>query len=216
MSPPLIPWGGPSDAPALQRWGVLPVVFAAAGAAGGAADALVSEAIIGNYGSEVVGCAWIGGGIGLGVGAALALSRRAWIGVPLAPVLGAAGYLMAGITLSSLEGHPEFPSLGNLSRDEFLKLLAAVAAPVLVFAHHLWLRWEAVRRSSPRSVVLFAVLGAVSGSAFWAKMSDGAGEFAMGLLNGAIYGGFQYAAIRVARTMACRRGPGGEGRTPSS
>jgi hypothetical protein len=195
---------------------MLPLVFAAAGTAGGAADALASEAIIGNYGSEVVGCAWIGGGIGLGIGVALVLSRRAWIGVPLSPILGAAGYLMAGITFSSLEGRPEFPSLGNLSRDEFLKLLAAVAAPVLVFAHHLWLRWEAVRRSSPRSVVLFAVLGAVSGAAFWAKMSNAGGEFAMGLLNGAIYGVFQYAAVRVARTMACGRGPGEGARTPSS
>jgi len=211
------PWAGPADAPALKRWGMLPLVFAAAGAAGGVADALASEAIIGRYGGDAESCAWIGGGIGLGIGAALSLSRRWWIGVPLAPFLGAAGYAMMAIVCNALHGERWFPRTKDLLEDGFLSELAAVAAPVLVLGHLVWLRWTRLRGSLPLSIAFYSWLGAVSGSVFWWDFGKGpvSREFAMGLLNGAIYGLFQLAAMRVARAMASGPGPAEEARTPS-
>jgi hypothetical protein len=176
------PFGG------VFRWAVVPILFGLGGAVGGAADALLSEFLIHRYGDEWVYCGWIGGGIGLGVGTALSVFPWPWLAVPAAVPLGVIGYVAM-----SCMAEMKAPRFGwsDIVNDDFFPL-AAPAAPVLVLAHLLYLRWG---RGWPLASALgYALLGALSGSVFWWRH-----EFAMGLLNGAVYGLFQFAAMRAAQ-----------------
>ena len=182
------------------RWSVVPIVFALGGAVGGATDALFSELVSGRYGEEWEYCAWIGGGIGLGIGTALALLPRSFWAVPLAAPLGMLGYVLStGLWQFLHDGRIRTASLGDLVDDVFALPLAAVAAPVLTLAHGLYLR-HGKDRPLP-SALGYAVFGALSGSVFWWGKN-----LALGLANGAIYGLFQLAAMRAALAIGRRGG----------
>lgn len=179
-----------------MRWEFVPVLFGLAGAAGGALDALLTEAVAGRYGDTAGACAFIGGGIGLGIGSTLCVSRRLLVRLPAAPVLGVAGYFLL-MCVGSLAYGDRLPRLGELPTDEFALYLAAPAAPVLVLAHHLHLRLRERGRSAYASIPLYAVLGALSGAVFWVKHSD----VLAGLLDGALYGLCQHVAMMVAQGL---------------
>lgn len=169
------------------------MVFGLAGAAGGALDALLTEAVVGRYGDTAGACAFIGGGIGLGVGAALCVSRRLLVRLPAAPVLGVAGYFLL-LCIGALAYGERLPRVGELPTDEFALFLAAPAAPVLVLAHHLHLRMRDRGWSPYAGMPLYAGMGALSGILFWLKHSD----VVTGLLDGALYGLCQHVAMMVA------------------
>jgi hypothetical protein len=183
------------------RWEVVPVIFGLAGAAGGALDALLAEVVVGRYGDSAGVCAFIGGGIGLGIGATLCVSRKLLVRLTAAPVLGVAGYFLL-MCIGSLAYGERLPRLGELPTDWFALYLAAPAAPVLVLAHHLHLRWRERGRSAYASLPLYAVLGALSGSLFWLKHSD----VVAGLLDGALYGLCQHVAMMAALGLEKWRG----------
>src|SRR5262245_48854484 len=104
-----------------MRWEIAPVLFALAGAAGGALDALLSGVVMGRYGDKAGICAYIGGGIGLGIGCAMCLSRRFWLRVGAAPLLGVAGYFLLVCVASLIDGDRDLPGLGKLLEDEFAR-----------------------------------------------------------------------------------------------
>ncbi len=177
-----------------MRWEFVPVLFAVAGAVGGALDAKLSGIVMGKFGDEAVTCAYIGGGIGLGIGCAMCLSRRFWIRVGSAPVLGMAGYFAAVCLMCLVTGDKDFPQLNKIFQDGFAVHLAAPAAPVLVVAHHFHLRLRDRGVSPYASMPLYALLGAISGSVFWFVMRP----FFAGLLDGALYGVCQHVAMMAA------------------
>jgi hypothetical protein len=176
------------------RWEFVPVLFALAGAVGGALDALLSQVVMGKYGSEAAWCAYIGGGIGLGIGCAMCLSRRFWVRVGSAPFLGVAGYFAAMCLMCLVDREKDIPGLNRLAEDVFARYLAAPAAPILVLAHHLHLRLRDRGVSPVVSMPLYGLLGAVSGSIFWFIWEP----FFPGLLNGALYGLCQHVAMMAA------------------
>lgn len=187
----------------MMRWESAPVVFAAAGALGGGSDAVLSQALIGRYGDEVWICSFIGGGIGLGIGAALSISKRVWVNVVAAPFLGVAGY-MSAMSLYALISHSKLPALKHLLEDGFALYLAAIAAPVLVVAHGRYLALPPGKAASWAAPALYLVFGALSGSVFWWKMEDPfvhVGPFLVGLLDGALYGLVQHAGMIVIRRL---------------
>ncbi len=184
-----------------RRLGVYHLVLGLAGAAGGALDAVVSHVVEGNFLGTAGACAWIGGGIGLGIGTTLALTRRWWAAIPLAPALGFLGYGVAGTLATVVEGRPEWPSLGELLNDEFACRLAAVAAPVLVLAHLLFLSVRGWKRGVLHGVWLYAVLGAISGSVFWYFYNNDRSMLPTGLLNGAVYGQLQLLGMLTAHRL---------------
>src|SRR5690349_4089372 len=95
---------------------------------------------MGKYGDVAGDCAYIGGGIGLGIGSALCLSRRFWVRVGSAPFLGVAGYFLMACASCLAAGDTDLPPLKRLLEDKFAMYLAVPAATVLVAAHHLYLR----------------------------------------------------------------------------
>jgi hypothetical protein len=177
-----------------MRWEFVPVIFGLAGAAGGALDALLSGVVMGKYGDTAGICAYIGGGIGLGIGGAMCLSRRFWVRLVAAPFFGVAGYFLLVCVSCLAGGDRDLPGLGKLLEDEFARYLAAPAAPVLVAAHHFHLRLRDRGRSPYASMALYAVMGAISGSIFWTQE----GHVAAGLLDGALYGLCQHVGMIVA------------------
>lgn len=178
-----------------MRWEVVPVLFALAGAVGGALDAKLSGVLMSReYGTMAAVCAYIGGGIGLGIGAAMCVSRRFWVRIGSAPFLGIVGYSVVVCLMCLVDGDRNLPDLKKMIGDEFALFLAAPAAPVLVLAHHLHLRLRDRRVSPYASMPLYAILGAISGSVFWFKNE----HFLAGLLDGALYGMGQHVAMMAA------------------
>ncbi|MGH7150215.1 MAG: hypothetical protein ACREIU_05940 [Planctomycetota bacterium] len=193
-----------------MRWVLLPLLLAAAGALAGVVDAVVAQTLLDRYWSDLyAACAWIGGGIALGIGISLALALRLWGLVLLAPFFGAAGYATAVVFAANLGGD-HVPTLQEFLKDPFTTRLAAVAAPVLVAAHLSYARATWLRASLRRAIGFYAVLGALSGSVFWAgvpRFSWAAAfrtEFWVGLLCGAFYGLVQLGAVRLLERMASR------------
>ena len=177
-----------------MRWEIVPVIFGLAGAVGGALDALLSGVVMGEYGDAAGICAYIGGGIGLGIGSAMCVSRRYWVRLLLAPLFGAAGCFLMMCLSSLMAGHTDLPPLKRILTDEFAMYLGAPAAVVLVGAHHLSLRLCERRKSPFVGLAVYCGLGALSGSLFWLRE----GHLAAGLLNGALYGLCQHVAMMVA------------------
>ncbi len=191
-----------------MKWHTAPILLAFAGALGGVLDAMLSQVVMGEYGDTKEACAWIGGGIGLGIGVSLCVSRRAWLGVGFAPVLGVAGYF-ASLSVFGFTHGEKPPTWKDLWADDFAGYLAAVAAPVLTAAHHLYLKRFRGKLPLAAAVALYGALGALSGSAFWAKMDSGR-HFWAGLLDGVVYGWTQHAGLLLALGLeAWRAEPSG-------
>jgi len=176
------------------RWVLVPLILLAAGALGGVADALVSQLLIEEYGEFAKECGRIGGGIGLGIGFSLALTGGRRLFIVLSPVVGVSSYLAVVTASSPLDGSFRIPELGKVLSDPFATRLVAVATPVLTLAHLLHATSSRIQRSAVRSIAWFGSLGAFSGSVFWwygPPYSSHEGisvEFAVGLINGAVYG----------------------------
>lgn len=91
-----------------MSWSIAPLLFGLAGAAAGALDALLSGVVISKYGNDIVKCVYVGGGIGLGIGSAMCLSRKARVCILSSPLLGAAGYFLT-ISVESIIGRAQLP-----------------------------------------------------------------------------------------------------------
>jgi hypothetical protein len=178
-----------------MRWSTAPLLLALAGAVGGVLDSQLSQLTMGKFGEDAVPCAYIGGGIGLGIGAALCLPGRWGWSVLAGPVLGVLGYLMSMSLSFLVDGGRDLPKLSEVFKDEFAMYLAAPAAPILVLCHRLYLRLTAAGRPAVVGIPLYAVFGALSGFLFWIMF----GHPWTGLLDGALYGLVQHAGLTCAR-----------------
>jgi len=180
-----------------MRWGTAPLLLAIAGAIGGALDAGLSQLTMGSYGDEAVWCASIGGGIGLGIGAALCIPGRPRWGLLASPLLGATGYMMSMSLMFFLGKSRAFPTWGEMITDPFALNLAAPAAFILAVAHRLYLRRWSAGKPPWQGLPLYAALGALSGLWFWIRFEHPWG----GLLNGALYGLVQHAGMTCVRSL---------------
>jgi hypothetical protein len=178
-----------------MRWSTAPLILAAAGAVGGTLDAHLSQLTMGKYGEDAVVCAYVGGGIGLGIGATLCLPGRWGWGLIAAPFLGVLGYLLSLTLCCVVDGAKDFPKLSELVHDPFALYLAAPAAPLLVLGHRLYLRMTSRGRAPVVGLPLYAAFGALSGLLFWILFEHPW----TGLLDGALYGLAQHAGISCAR-----------------
>lgn len=143
-----VTWTRPDQIPAIQRWGVLPLYFAGAGLAGGVLGAAASlpwsNLLWISRRDFIVLWAILGGGLGLGVGISVVLSRRAWVGILAAPLLAFLGTLCGAAIRLSLRGDFALASSlweeGRRVFEPFWSILILAPALLMSLAHRCVLR----------------------------------------------------------------------------
>lgn len=109
-----------------------------AGAAGGAAQYFLFE---GGGALWLLFDAAIGGGVGLAIGTSIAVSRKSWIQMAIAPVFGFIGALVGLAVFESLTGGLDLDLLVRTQFDRGV-LFGSPMAFALVSAHALFLKWK--------------------------------------------------------------------------
>lgn len=170
----------------------MPILFCLAGAAGGALEALLSQVLVGDFGNEAEDLAILFGGVGLLIGLAMCLSRKAWVATALSPVLGV-GWAVAVATAFHGAGSP-LSILKLLTETEPVWLLTVPGIPILVLAHHGYL--HAMKRGWTAAVglAIYGTAGALSQVLVWNRVET----IGAGLVNGALFGFLQHIAMMAA------------------